>query len=95
MQSTLEKNDIDAIAEAVFQKLKPLLKVTSKKAEDDVFLVSISLPSTSTLKSVGYTGAPPSKLYLFTREEDMCVSKSRKLINGWKNKKLTLYQNIN
>jgi excisionase family DNA binding protein len=37
MQSTLEKNDIDAIAEAVFQKLKPLLKVTSKKAEDDVF----------------------------------------------------------
>ena len=37
MQSTLEKNDIDAIAEAVFQKLKPLLKVANKKAEDDVF----------------------------------------------------------
>ena len=37
MQSTLEKNDIDAIADAVFQKLKPLLKVANKKAEDDVF----------------------------------------------------------
>ena len=37
MQSTLEKNDIDAIAEAVFQKLKPLLKVANKKTKDDVF----------------------------------------------------------
>ena len=35
MQSTLEKNDIDAIAEAVFQKLKPLLKVVNKKTEGD------------------------------------------------------------
>ena len=37
MQSTLEKNEIDAIAEAVFQKLKPLLKIVNKKTEDDVF----------------------------------------------------------
>jgi excisionase family DNA binding protein len=37
MQSTLEKNDIELIAEAVFQKLKPLLKVANKKAEGDIF----------------------------------------------------------
>ena len=94
MQSTLEKKDIDAIAEAVFQKIKPLLKITNKKAKDDVFLLLTSLPSTSMLKSVGYTDAPPTKLYPFTREGGMFVSKSRKLLNGVMSNQLTLYRNI-
>ena len=64
MQSTLEKNDIDAIAEAVFQKLKPLLKAANKKTSANDFIFDVKQLSK-------YLNVPDSWVYRQTCDHNI------------------------